>query len=253
MMQMARFWLYLPAAIVLLNTASFASPFPFPGDKEFAGICYPEAVHVYDSLLSRSPHDPQALWRLARVYLCMADIAPDREEEALYRQAEVFARQCIAADSTVAEGHSWLAAALGSIAMFEGGKRKVQLCSEIKRELDVAIALDPSNDVAYSILGSFYRALGNISWFERRLANIFLGTLPEGGAAEAEIALKHAIELAPNVMRHRYELGVLYQETDRPTEAQKQFEMVTTLPVLLARDQHTLVQARARAEALAAK
>ena len=252
-MRMAHSWLYLPAAILFIASASFATPVPYPGDKEFGCICYPEAVHVYDSLLTRSPQDPQTLWRLARVYLCMGDVAPDNQEEALYRQAEMFARQCITADSTVAEGHTWLAAALGSIAIFEGGKKKVQLCSEIKRELDFALELDPKSDVAYSILGSFYRALGNISWFERQMANVFLGKLPEGGRPEAEKALKQAIELAPNVIRHRFELGMLYEESDRPADARREFQVVTTLPVLLARDRHTLVLAKAQIEELAAR
>ncbi len=252
-MRMARSWMYLLTAILIIQAPSLALTNTYPGDKEFGCICYPEAAHLYDSLLTRSPHDAQALWRLARVYLCMGDVAPDNQVESYYRQAEQFARQCIAADSAIAEGHTWLAASLGSIAMFEGGKRKVQLTNEIKHELEIALRLDPRDDVAYSILGSFYRALGNISWFERQLASVFLGTLPEGGRPEAETALKHAIEIAPNVMRHRFELGMLYEESDRLADARQEFQAVMNLPVLLARDRRTLELAKAHIAELASR
>ena len=70
--------------------------------------------------------------------------------------------------------------------------------------------LKPDDDIAYTILGSFYRALGNVSWIERQLASVFLGNLPDGGYPEAEVALKKAIALAPGTLRHRQELGMLY-------------------------------------------
>jgi len=89
------------------------------------------------------------------------------------------------------------AAALGNIAMFEGSKGKVRLCNEIKQELDRALDLDSLDDVAYSIMGSFYLALGKVSWIERQLASVFLGSLPDGGFEEAEAALRRAIAIAP--------------------------------------------------------
>jgi tetratricopeptide (TPR) repeat protein len=110
------------------------------------------------------------------------------------------------------------------------------MSNEIKYHLDKAISLNPDNDVAYSVLGSFYAALGNISWMERQLARVFLGRLPDGGYDEAEAAFKHAIALAPDVVRHHYALGLLYRSLDREQEARSEFEKATALPVRLARD-----------------
>jgi len=119
----------------------------------------------------------------------------------------------------------------------------VKLCRLIKQELDRSIRLNPVDDIAYSILGSFYMALGNVSWIERRLAAIFLGTLPEGGYDESESALKKAIALAPGVIRHHSELGTLYMEQDRYREALEEFHLAATLPVLLASDERTRLSA----------
>ena len=209
------------------------------GDEAFVRIDYPSAAAIYDSVLATSPDSAAILWRLARVYVCMADIAPRDQKTVLYRIAEQYARREILADSTLAEGHTWLAAALGNIAMFEGSKAKVAMCHEIKKELETAITLNPDDDIAYSILGSFYLALGNVSWIERQLAAIFLGSLPDGGYKEAEAALKTAIKIAPDVVRHHFELGELYIKEDRSQEAIAEFQTATSLPLALASDEHT--------------
>ena len=230
-----------PVALFSLSLLSFASAASISeGDAEFAKINYPGAVSKYDTGLQDSPANPDLLWRMARVHVCMGDVAEKDRRENLYRQAEQYARQCVAAAETLSEGHTWLAAALGNIAMFEGSETKVKLCNEIKRELDRAVVLNPNNDVAYSILGSFYRALGNVSWLERQLANVFLGSLPSGGFEESETALKKAISLAPHTMRHYFELGMLYYQWDKPDEARKAFTLAKEQPVLLASDRRKL-------------
>jgi tetratricopeptide (TPR) repeat protein len=108
----------------------------------------------------------------------------------------------------------------------------------IKHELDVAVALNPKNDIAYSILGTFYRALGNISWIEKQFADLLLGGIPEGGFAEGEQALKKAVALSPNIIRHRFELGRLYLDWGKDQEAKKIFSETVNLPPNLASDAH---------------
>jgi hypothetical protein len=195
----------------------FLSPiaFLFPslvqqGAQTFVQIRYPEATRDYSTALNGSSDSAIVLWRLARVYSCRADISlPDAKLD-LYRQAEDLAHRCIEVDSTIPEGHVWRAAVLGNIAMFEGGKTMIGLC---------------------------YMAPGNVSWFERRLAAIFLGTLPERGYAESAMALPKAIALAPTVIRHHFEPGVLYMQLDRAREAVEELRLVQSLPVRVASDQ----------------
>jgi tetratricopeptide (TPR) repeat protein len=105
--------------------------------------------------------------------------------------------------------------------------------------------------VAYSILGSFYRALGNVSWLERTLADLFLGGLPEGGYEDSEAALHRAIRLAPDNMRHHFELGLLYMNWERPADAQRAFAQAAACPVLVARDRSRQTRAREWAQSLA--
>jgi tetratricopeptide (TPR) repeat protein len=208
------------------------------GDEAFVQFRYPEAASFYIAALNGSPDSVEILWKLARVYVCQADMSPEDLQLSLYRRAEGYALRCIEADSTIAGGHTWRAAALGNIAMFEGAKTKIKLCYAIKRELECSISLNGGDDIAYSILGSYYMALGNVSWIERRLAGIFLGTLPEGGYQESEAALRKAIAIDPTVIRHHFELGVLFMELDRTREAVEELQLIQSLPVRLVSDKH---------------
>lgn len=206
------------------------------GDEAFLAMDYTQAVTLYNAALDQQPKDPDVLWRLARVFVCKGEVLEGEERTADCRKAEVYARKCIAQDSVSSEGHCWLAAALGYIALDATKSEQVKLSHDLLREANVAIALNPNNDAAYSIKGSLFRALGNVSWFQRQLATIFVGKVPQGGFEEAEEALKKAVALAPDVMRHQYELGILYIDMDRREEARKVLEHAATLPIKVAID-----------------
>ncbi len=225
-------FLILGAAVMPSSKAGIAA-----GDAAVVALRYADARQTYEQSLVAAPDDPALLWRLARLSNVEAGTLSGDRKRALYQEAERYARACVATDSTVAEGHTWLAVSLGNLAMFEGSKAKVRMCNEIKHELDRALLLKPDDDIAYTILGSFYRALGNVSWIERQLASVFLGRLPDGGYAEAEAALKKAIALAPRTLRHRQELGMLYIDWGKEDEARTVLRESLTLPDVLASDE----------------
>ena len=119
--------MHLPVALFFFLTLvplRVPSDAKFPGDDEFVRGEYANAVAAYDSVITTGNAQAQALWRLARVHVCLADVADHELKELLYRKAEKYARECISTDSTLSEGHSWLAVALGNIATFQGSKTK---------------------------------------------------------------------------------------------------------------------------------
>jgi tetratricopeptide (TPR) repeat protein len=206
------------------------------GDRAFDRMDYPAAVAYYDSALHHEPFNVDILWRLARSYVAMGEVAPQDEREELYRKALEYSDRCIVADSLRAEGHTWHAAALGNVSLFVGNREKVQIANAIKTELDIALALKPDDDTVFSILGSFYHALGSLSWIKHRLAEILYGSLPDGGFVEAERAFLRAIELGPTVLRHRYELGRLYFDWGRENDAKAMFRSALDLQDAAAGD-----------------
>lgn len=234
---------FLALALSIAVRAQSTQPF-VPGDNEFLALNYQAAEARYDSLLRVGKDSAAVLWRLARVNVCMGDVEEGEQSERHYRKAQAYGRQAVQLDSTSSETHTWYAAALGSVALHVGGKTKVRLAHEIKLELERAIALNSRNDIAYSILGSFYRALAGLSWFERQLAAIFFGSVPSGSYEDGEKALKKAIEINPQGARHYYELGLLYLDWGKPDLAQEMLARVPLLPIVVARD----IQNKADAE-----
>ena len=232
--------LLLFASLVLDDPASNLAA----GDDAFIRMEYTSAIEFYDAALDQQPADADILWRLARAFVCRGEVLEGERRTADCKQAEIYARRCIDRDSTKSEGHCWRAAALGYITLDAGMGQQVKLSHELLREVNIALSLNPNDDAAYSIKGSFYRAMGNVSWFQRQLAAIFVGKVPKGGYEEAESALKKAIALAPDVMRHQYELGILYIDMDREDEAREVLEHAATLPVKVAIDRPRLKKIR---------
>lgn len=214
------------------------------GDEAFFRMDYSGAITFYTAAVADHSHDAEALWKLARACVCKGEVLEGNERLEQCKRAEMFARQCIAQDSSISEGHCWLAAALGYIALDAGKHDQIALAHELLSEVDRAIQLNPDNDAAYSIKGSFYRALGNVGWLQRQLAALFVGRIPKGGYEEAEVALKTAVALAPDVMRHKYELGILYLDMDRNDEARAMLEQAAALPVKVAIDRPRLAKIR---------
>ena len=205
-------------------------------DEAFLRMDYPASIARYEALLTSSPDDPQILWRIARAYVCMGETLVDGRRKEYALKAEQYARRCIRKDSLLAEGHTWVAGALGYVALDETLKRQAELSFEILAEADRALALNPNDDAALSIKGSLYRAIGNIGWVKRRIGDLLLGGVPEGGFEESEAALLQAVSLAPEVMRHHYELGILSIDMKKFDRARRELEVVLRLPVRVAID-----------------
>jgi tetratricopeptide (TPR) repeat protein len=185
-------------AALLLGTAlsAFASDTSHvmvEADAAFRRIDYRAALSAYLLAVQESPKSTEGLWKLARIHVLMAEVATGKDQGALLTQAEEYARLCISIDSTVSDGHTWLAASLGYQALAAGSAKKLELAQGLLEESAKALELNPHDDVAYSIRGSFFRALGNASWIEKGIAQLFFGDVPDGGYEESEAALQQAL------------------------------------------------------------
>jgi tetratricopeptide (TPR) repeat protein len=165
---------------------------------------------------TRHPRNAELLWRLANSWINEGDALDGAKAEACYTRAIACAEEAIAADASNANAHAMHAAALGSLAMFAGGREKVRLTHRIREALDRALALDGSNQIAHTIYGTWHREVADVGWIERKLANLLLGGLPDGSFDASVRHFKAAIRKDPTILRHHCELGMTYAAMDRP-------------------------------------
>ncbi|HWR00751.1 MAG TPA: hypothetical protein VN371_02725 [Chlorobaculum sp.] len=217
-------------------------------DNAFMSLNYTAADSLYKRMIETGQENADLYWKLARLDVSIAEsITPPDSPKRIpyYTRAVDYARKSVALDSTNANGHTWLAASLALKADKIGAKEKVRRAGEIKRELDKALALNPHDDVAWSILGSYHHQISNIGWFSRIVGSTFIGGMPEGNRKAAEHAFKKAISINPRAIRHYHELALLYIDEGRKEEALQTLHAALTKPVLMKSDVRRLEDIRA--------
>ncbi|MEI7823879.1 MAG: hypothetical protein WCI01_01175 [Chlorobiaceae bacterium] len=250
-------WLYPFMAFALIALISFVPSGPLKkertgtlldlADKELREMNYPKADSIYSAELLKNPGSAELYWKLARLQVSIGEsVSPENTDAGLlhYRKAAEYARTSISIDSTSSKGHSWLAASLGIMADKIGNKEKLKRANEIKRELDTALRLNPNDDTALSLIGSYYREAANIGWFKRVVANTFIGDVPKGNYELAEKAFRKAIVLDPQLIRNYHELALICIEKDNREEAVRLMKIALEKPALIASDRRRLEEMR---------
>jgi tetratricopeptide (TPR) repeat protein len=196
---------------------------------------YHEAAELIRPALAADPDNYVLLWKLADNITEWARIesedATKEESEARYMEAVGFARQAVEIDRNDAEGWYQLGKALGRLALFRGGKEKVNMSKEIKEVFEHAIQLDPQHADALHGLARWHREVANLGFVLKAAAKIVFGGLPPASNEESVELFKRAIEIEPQNCAHHLELGKTYLEMREKDLAAEEFEEVLSLPV----------------------
>ena len=216
------------------------------GDQFYAHGQLTDARAAYQSALSAEPGNFAALCRVARVESDLGEDMKGEEQRQIVAAAVEHARAAVKTAPDSAQGHTWLAVALGRQALKEGFKMRLALSREIKSEVDRAIALDPGIGRAYHVRALWNRGLAQLGIFDRAVAKTVLGGFPPGASMENAVRdLQKAIELEPDYVNHRLELGRTYTMLHDDADARRELEKAVALPpTSSARD--TRYQAEAR-------
>ena len=215
------------------------------GDSSLARLDLPAATAAYAQAHRTDPGSYEAAWKLARALADSATLSPKAvDQERLCLQAESLARAAIAIEPGGSQGHAFLAVALGKLALFVGGKRKVRLSHEIKAEADTALTLDPNQDLAHHVLGVWNREVAELSGFLRFFAKVLYGRLPQGSLDAALDHLGKARALQPEVIPHHVELGITLAAARRYKEAEQELVGALGMPTSWVTDDFYRAKAR---------
>lgn len=196
----------------------------------------------FDAGLAADSTSYEANWRAAMALLELGEQIPDSvespERDSLYARAESLSRRAVAADSTRAEGHFALAAAVGRSALTLGKKERIRRARVIRDEARRAIELDPRHDGAYHVLGRWHAEIMRLSGLSRFFAKSFLGAgvFKEASWDSAVANLEQAVALDPGRIYHRLELAEVYADRKRWDEARAQLAELELLPDREIRD-----------------
>lgn len=204
-------------------------------DNRTALVNYSRASEI-DSL------NYEVLWKLARAYVDVGMALPSKEQPQYYTLGEKLARRCARLYPDSANGYFFLAVALGRVALYEGGKRKIQIAKEVKAAAERALQADPKHDGALHVLGRWNYELADLNFIERTVAKIVFGGLPTGASYEqAEKYFTQAVTLSPEKPTHHFELARTLLKLGRNADARQHLEQCITLPEVFWDDaQHKL-------------
>jgi len=215
------------------------------GDAALARFDLPSALTAYRTAHTKSPDDYEANWKLARA-LCDRSIHlkdPNAQKRCCV-EAEELARAAVKLKPDDSKGHLYLAVAVGKLALYEGGKRKVELASEVKKEAERAIKLNDKEDLAYHVLGVWNREMAELNWVLRKFAELLYGKFPTASLDDAIHDLERASQLAPATVPHRVELGITYISARRWRDANDAMEKALAMPRSWVTDDYYWDQAR---------
>ncbi|MBI3001785.1 MAG: hypothetical protein HYY46_25500 [Deltaproteobacteria bacterium] len=212
-------------------------------DDLYASLRTNEALTELFKVLKRDRQNPEALSKIARVYIDLGDTVAESEtdwqEKRLkqYAVAEDYARKAVQADPNLTWGHFYVAASLGKIAMLSSTSKQIDLAREIRSEVEKAIALDPRNGYAYHVYGVWHRKMAEISQMKRVLANVIMWrSIPKGSLDSSVEYLTRAISLNPKVIAHYLELGRTYIAMGQLQLARSALKHAQELPVEFSDD-----------------
>lgn len=143
-----------------------------------------------------------------------------------------------------AKAHLCLAIAYGRMTDFTGNRTKIEYSKLIRDETLKSIALDPSDEYAWHVIGRWHAGIAGLNPVLKFLAKLVYGGLPDASYEEAAKYLKKASEIAPQRILHHQELAKVYVALGKQDLAEKEWRIVLKLPVTDPEDENARREAK---------
>jgi tetratricopeptide (TPR) repeat protein len=201
------------------------------GDAALTHFDLPKATLAYRAALQLDSTRYDVRWRLTRALADAATLeTDDAKKKALLTEAQDHARAAVRSKPDGSKGHAFLAIVVGKLALYHGGRTKVELSKEVKTEAEKAIALDPKEDLAWHVLGIWHREMVELNWLLKKFAEVLYGSFPPASKDDALRNLRQAAELSPANVAHQVELGITLKAAGKTAEAKRTLERALTMP-----------------------
>ena len=230
-------------ALALLSTgarAESAEELIQKGDVFYDKLQAAEALTFYLPAEKLDSNNVRLLVRIARQYRhLMSDATNASVKWQLGTTAVDYAQRAVALAPDDPETQLAVAISFGKMLPLEGTKQQIAHSRLIKIAVDRAIALNPTNDLAWQVLGRWYRGLAEVGTVKRALAQVAYSKLPPATYADAVRCFEKAIALNPHRLMHYIELGCTYAQMGRDADARKFISKGLAMPATEKDDPET--------------
>jgi len=201
------------------------------GDVFYDKLQAAEALQFYLPAEKLDPNNVRLLVRIAREYRhLMSDATNASEKLYLGITAVDYAQRAVALSPNNPGAQLAVAISYGKLLPLEGTRQRIANSCLIKIAVVKVIALDPTNDLAWHVLGRWYLALADAGTVKRALVRVAYGKLPPAKYEDAVPCFEKAIALNPNRLMHYIELGRTYAQMGRDADARKFITMGLAMP-----------------------
>jgi tetratricopeptide (TPR) repeat protein len=154
------------------------------------------SANILEHALQNDTGNVYVNYMLSQVYYTIADHAEQKKEKLdNYYKGLWYGKKAIFLDYNCAPAHFWYMACLGRISLIKGIFNSLVSVGESKKEIDIALSLDPNNVMAYNAKAMIYYELPGI-----------LG----GDVNKSIFFLKRALEIDSNYSMAYVTLGKCY-------------------------------------------
>nr|KAF6388632.1 regulator of microtubule dynamics 3 [Myotis myotis] len=178
------------------------------------------------------------LWRLARAYSDMCELAEEVSEKKSYAQnGKEEAEAALEKGDQSADCHQWYAVLCGQLAEHEGIQKRIQSGFSFKEHVDKALALQPENPMAHFLLGRWCYQVAHLSWLEKKTASALFESPPSATVEDALQSFLKAEELQPGFSKAgRVYISKCYRELGKNSEARQWVKLAMELPDVTSED-----------------
>lgn len=203
------------------------------------------ALNKYKEILKSHPQNIAALSKCSE--LCSRIGSRQKvgsTQDAWYNAALQYANRALSISPKNDQANVVKAMVIGKSSISKGSKEKIKGAKEIKILLDLALASNPNNYLAWHILGRWNYEISNINSFERAAAKVFVGSIPEGSLTNAITSFENARRLSSEFILNNIELAKAYHANDQDVRAIALLEESLKMPVTTEDDPRLKIKAR---------
>ncbi len=204
-----------------------------------------DAITQFEAADKSSPNNPVIIVWLSKEYSDLIAVTKPAAEAAKVAQTSLdYAKRAVELDPGSAKAHLALAVGYGRMTDFTDNKTKLVYSKYIKEEAEKSLALDPTDDYTYHVLGRWNYGIASLNPVLKLMAKFIYGGLPEASMEDAAGYFRKAVELAPQRIIHHLELARTYTALGKTDLADKEWEIILTLHPTNGEDEAAQKEAR---------